>query len=633
MRAWLEHEQPHVAGASTLRFRLLALSGLFVAFGLVLDWTAYVRIAPVAFVAAIAAGGIYPGRRAWAAVKTRALDINALMAVAVAGAIAIGQWSEAATVVFLFAFAQYLESRSMDRARHAIRALMDLAPPDALVVRATGDVRMPIADVAVGDVVRLRPGDKVPLDGVVLDGASDVNQAPITGESLPVDKHPGDELFAGSINGRGALSLRVTHGARDTMLARVIHLVERAQSERAPSQHFVDRFAQIYTPAVLVLAVVIAVIPPLAGAGTWLDWVYRALVLLVISCPCALVISTPVAIVSALAAAARHGLLVKGGAHLERLATIRVIALDKTGTLTKGEPVVVGVESLDGSLPRDVLALAASVEAHSSHPVARAIVAHAHATGVVARQARAAADLPGRGCEADVDGRHVVAGNARLLSERGLMTPEIEERLRPLAAEGRTAVAVAYDGLVRGLIELTDRPRPAARDIVDLIRAHGISHVAMLSGDGAGPARAIADAVGITDVHSDLLPADKVTAIAALRARHGAVAMVGDGVNDAPALAAADLGIAMGVAGSDAALETADVALMGDDLAKIPYALRLSRATLRNVRTNIAVSVVLKAVFLVLAVTGHATLWMAIVADTGASLLVVANGLRLLRTE
>jgi Cd2+/Zn2+-exporting ATPase len=566
-------------------------------------------------------------------VKARALDINALMAIAVVGAIAIGQWSEAATVVFLFALAQYLESRSMDRARHAIRALIDLSPPDALVVRGDRELRVPVADVLIGDVVRLRPCDKVPLDGTVLDGSSDVNQAPITGESLPVDKHPGDELFAGSINGRGALSVRVTHGARDTMLARVIHLVERAQSERAPSQQFVDRFARIYTPAVLALAGILAVVPPLAGFGEPLDWIYRALVLLVISCPCALVISTPVAIVSALAAAARHGVLVKGGAHLERLAGIRALALDKTGTLTRGEPTVVGVDALDGSGPREILALAASVEEHSSHPIARAIVAHARAAGIPLRQARRASDLPGRGCEADIDGQSVIVGNARLFAERGLLHPAVADRLRALAAGGRTAVLIAQGDHVRGLVELADRPRGIARDVVDLIRAHGIPHVAMVTGDNGGAARSVAAAVGIDEVHAELLPADKVAVLNQLRARHGAVAMVGDGVNDAPALAAADLGIAMGAAGSDVALETADVALMGDDLAKIPYALRLSRATLRNVRTNVALSVLLKLVFLVLAVPGHATLWMAIVADTGASLLVVANGLRLLRTE
>jgi Cd2+/Zn2+-exporting ATPase len=458
-----------------------------------------------------------------------------------------------------------------------------------------------------------------------------VNQAPITGESLPVDKHPGDELFAGSINGHGALTFRVTHAARDTMLARVIHLVERAQAERAPTQALVDRFARYYTPAVIALAVAIAIVPPLLGWGGWLDWLYRALVLLVISCPCALVISTPVAIVSALAAAARHGVLIKGGAHLERTAALRGLALDKTGTLTRGEPAVVGIDAIEGD-PAAVLSLAASVEAHSAHPVARAIVAHAAASGLASSPARGGRDMPGRGCEAEIGGRVVTAGNARLFAERGLMTDALRARLDALHARGRTAVLVARDGRVAGIVELADRPRPAAREVVSLLREQGIGAIAMLTGDNDGAARAIAAEVGIDDVHAELLPADKVDAVRRLRAAHGPVGMVGDGVNDAPALAAADVAFAMGAAGSDAALEAADVALMGDDLAKIAYAVRLSRATLANIRANIAISVLLKAVFLVLAVTGHATLWMAIVADTGASLLVVANGLRLLKT-
>jgi Cd2+/Zn2+-exporting ATPase len=634
MRAWLEHEQPRVTGASAARLHLLAAAGAALALGLAVDWSGTLPwLAGAAYLVAIVAGGVLPGRRALASARARALDINVLMSVAVGGALAIGEWSEAATVVFLFALAQYLESRSMDRARQAIRGLMDLAPPDAIVIRPDGERRVAIAEVGIGELVGLRPGDKVPLDGIVVDGASDLNQAPITGESLPVDKHPGDELFAGSINGRGALTFRVTHAARDTMLARVIHLVEEAQAVRAPSQALVDRFARYYTPAVIALAAAVAVIPPLAGAGGWLDWLYRALVLLVISCPCALVISTPVAIVSALAAAARQGVLIKGGAHLERTAALRCVAFDKTGTLTRGEPIVVGIEALDGTDPAILLGLAASVESRSAHPVARAIVAHAAASGVPARPAAAARDLPGRGCEAEVDGRLVLAGNARLLAERGLLGPSLEARLGEAASRGRTAVFVAIDGVVAGNVELADRPRPAGREVVELLGEHGVPHVAMLTGDNAGAAQAIASEVGIREVFAGLLPGEKVDAVRRLRAAHGPVGMVGDGVNDAPALAAADVGFAMGVAGTDAALETADVALMGDDLAKIPYAVRLSRATLFNIRTNIAISVLLKVTFLVLAVTGHATLWMAIVADTGASLLVVGNGLRLLRTS
>ena len=634
MRAWLEHEEPHIVGTSSSRQRLLALSGASFATGLVLH---LIAIAPlvvmVAFAVAVVTGGLYPARRAVASVKARALDIHVLMAIAVLGAIALGEWSEAAAVVFLFAAAQYLESRSMDRARHAIRALMDLTPADALVIRGGHEHRLPVDDVRAGDVLRIRPGAKVPLDGVVTAGASDVNQAPITGESLPVDKHPGDELFAGTINGRGALEMRVTRLRRDTTLARIIHLVDRAQAQRAPTQAFVERFARYYTPAVIVTAIGIALVPPLVFQAAAADWVYRALVLLVIACPCALVISTPVSIVSALAAAARQGVLVKGGVHLERLAAVKALAFDKTGTLTRGQPSVVAVTSFNGVPEPRMLALAAALESRSEHPIAAAIVAHARVQAVSVPAVERFRSLPGLGAEAIVHDRPALVGNMRLFKARGLLDAHGEAAVVATVTEGRTPVLVAWDGALVGMIAVADRPRRAARDVVDLLRGHGMRHLVMLTGDNAGASEAIARELGITEHRSELLPEDKVDAVAELRTRYGTLAMVGDGVNDAPALAAADVGIAMGAAGSDAALETADIALMGDDLSRIPFALRLSRATLRNIKANVTVSLLLKFVFLVLAITGHATLWMAIVADTGASLLVVANGLRLLRTS
>jgi len=634
MRAWLEHEQPHIVGTSFARQRLLVASGASLAAGLTLHW---LQLAPAVSVAACVAsvltGGVFPARRAIASVRARTLDIHVLMTIAVVGAVAIGEWSEAATVIFLFAAAQYLESRSMDRARHAVRALMDLTPPDALVVRGEDERRLPVDSVMIGDVLRIRPGAKVPLDGTVTSGSSDVNQAPITGESLPVDKHAGTELFAGTINGRGALEMRVTRLRRDTTLARIIHLVDRAQAQRAPSQAFVERFAAYYTPAVIAIAVGVALIPPLIFHAHAAEWLYRALVLLVISCPCALVISTPVSIVSALAAAARQGVLVKGGIHLERLATIRAIAFDKTGTLTRGEPAVVGVTPFDGMRELRLLGLAAALESRSEHPIATAIVQHAkvHAAPVVSVERFRA--LPGLGAEALLDGRPALIGNLRLFEERRLLSASTRSAVLAGANGHATPVLLAWDGAIAGMITVADRPREAARDVMDLLRGHGLRQIVMLTGDHGGAASAVARAVGITDLQAELLPHDKVDAVRELKARHGVVAMVGDGVNDAPALAAADVGIAMGAAGTDAALETADIALMGDDLSKIPFALRLSRATLRNIKTNVAVSLLLKAVFLALAVTGHATLWMAIVADTGASLLVVANGLRLLRTS
>jgi Zn2+/Cd2+-exporting ATPase len=555
------------------------------------------------------------------------------MLVAVAGAVAIGEWTEAATVVFLFALAQLLETRSMERARHAIRGLMDLASKEALV-RRDGVERLVNVDlVGLGETIVIRPGEKIPLDGRVLSGESQVNQAPITGESLPVDKRRHDEVFAGTINGRGALEVSVTHALRDTTLARIISLVEHAQAQRAPSQAFVERFARYYTPLVIAMAAAVAVVPPLLFGQPFNDWLYRGLVLLVISCPCALVISTPVSIVSALAGAARKGVLIKGGIHLERIGAVRCVAFDKTGTLTWGKPEVVTVEPLDGVPAGEVLMLAAALEARSEHPIGRAIVRHAGRSGSRNGTAEAFQSLPGKGAEARVDGATVLVGNHRLFEERRLCTPAIDRRLEDLSAAGRTAVLVAREGEPIGIICVADRLRDAGREAVMMLRRQGVHRVALLTGDNSATARAIAEELGVDEYRAELLPEDKVSAVNELRQAHGMIAMVGDGINDAPALAAADVGIAMGVVGSDAALETADVALMADELLKIPYTLRLGRATLRNIKTNIAVALGLKAVFLGLAVAGVATLWMAVAADMGASLLVIGNGLRLLRAD
>jgi len=633
MRAWLEHEEPRFVGPSRTRVLLLAGSGSALVLGFALSAAgAPLPVQLAAYGTAVVAGGIHLVRRALGAVRARAIDINILMSVAVLGALAIGEWSEAATVVFLFALAQFLESRSMDRARHAIRALMDLTPSEAVVVRDGADCRIPVEQVVVGDRLRIRPGDKIPLDGEVLSGASDVNQAPITGESLPVPKDAGDEVFAGTINGHGALDIRVTRLRRDTMLARIIHLVESAQAQRAPAQSFVDRFARYYTPLVITLAVAVAILPPLVAGEPFTGWLYRALVLLVIACPCALVISTPVSIVSALAAAARQGVLVKGGAYLERVGAIRCVAFDKTGTLTDGRPTVEAIEACAGESRERLLAVAASLEVRSEHPVARAIVDHAARLRVGTAVVEAFRALPGLGAEGLIAGAPALAGNTRLFRERGLLTDAAQQLARRAASAGQTAVFVAEHGITRGALIVADRPRPSARGVVELLREQGLSPVVMLTGDNTGAARAVAAAVGVAEYRAELLPQDKVAAVQELRKTYGSVAMVGDGVNDAPALAASDVGIAMGAAGSAAALETADVALMSDDLSKIPYAVRLGRSTLRTIKTNIALSLAVKAVFLALAVTGHATLWMAIVADTGASLVVIANGLRLLRT-
>ena len=564
-------------------------------------------------------------------VRARHLDIHVLMVVAVVGALTLGEWTEAASVVFLFAVAQLLEAGAMERARGAIRGLMQLAPADALVRRGQREERIPIDAVATGDVVLIGPGEKIPVDGRVLEGTSHVNQAPVTGESLPAEKTAGDEVFAGTINGRGALDVEVTRLRRDSTLARIIHLVERAQAERAPSQAFVDTFARIYTPIVLAVAVLVALVPPLALGGSWDDWFYRALVLLVISCPCALVISTPVSVVSGLAAAARKGVLIKGGAHLEKLARVTCVAFDKTGTLSKGRLQVQSILPFNGATHDEVLAIAAALESRSEHPIGRAIVQRADALGLTVPRSTSFRTIPGRGAEAVVDGAVVVAGSHRLLSEAGLSSPLLESAVESISADGATPVIVARDGVVRGVIGVADQMREGAPEALDVLRAQGIRHVVMLTGDSLRSARGFAAAVGVDDVRAELLPEDKVKSVEALKATHGVVAMVGDGINDAPALASADVGIAMGAAGTDVALETADIALMADDLGKIPYAVRLSRATSRNIRANIAFSIALKGAFLVLAVAGVATLWMAVAADMGASLLVIGNALRLLR--
>ena len=510
---------------------------------------------------------------------------------------------------------------------------MDLTPTEALVRDGGRERRVDVDQLAPGALIVVRPGEKIPLDGVVVAGESAVNQAPVTGESLPADKRDGDEVFAGTINGRGALEVRVTRARRDTTLARIIHLVERAQAQRAPSQTFVERFAAIYTPAVIALAVVVAVVPPLLMGAGWHGWIYRALVLLVVSCPCALVISTPVSIVAALAGAARKGVLIKGGMHLERAGRVRCIAFDKTGTLTRGTPDVVEVISLNGVPPREVVALAAAVEQRSEHPIAEAILRYAAASGIEAVPGDQVQALAGRGAEGSVDGARVVLGNHRLFEERGLCSPMIHDRLAAISGSGCTAVLVARDECAVGIISVADRPREAGKDAIDLLRQQGIESLVMLTGDNHATAQAIANEIGVDEFLAELLPEDKVAAVGELRRRFGSVAMVGDGVNDAPALASADVGIAMGAAGSDAALETADVALMADELLKIPYAFRLSRATVRNIKANLAISLVMKAAFVIAAVAGVATLWMAVVADTGASVIVIANALRLLRAD
>lgn len=585
----------------------------------------------VFYAVAVLCAARYVAPKAWLAAKRLRPDMNLLMMVAVAGAIGIGAWFEAATVSFFFALALALEAWSLGRARRAVAALMELAPPTARVKLEDGSERdVSAAEVGVGALIIVRPGDKVPLDGRVTAGESEVNQAPITGESVPVLKSEGDDVFAGTINGGGALDVVTTKAANDTTLAQIIRMVGSAQSRRAPSEQWVEKFARVYTPVVMVLAIAIFLAPPVLLGGGWEIWFYRALVLLVIACPCALVISTPVTIVAALAGAAKQGVLVKGGIHLETPARLRAIAMDKTGTLTEGRPQVVEIVPLGGRSGDDLLRLAAALEARSQHPIAHAILAKAADRGIATEPAQTVQAIIGRGVTGWVAGREAWLGSRRYLEERSSASAAVLQRADALSGAGRTIVAVGEGQQIWGLIAVADAVRAEAKDIVTALHRAGVKKVVMLTGDNRATAEAIARQTGIDEVRAELLPGDKVTAVEDLVERYGSVAMVGDGVNDAPAMGRANLGIAMGAMGSDAAIETADVALMSDDLSKLPWLVRHSRATLAVIRQNVAFSIAVKLVFTVLTVIGLASLWGAIAADVGASLLVVLNGLRLL---
>ena len=580
----------------------------------------------------IVTGVFYVLPKAWFALRRRRPDMNLLMTIAVVGAVGIGEWFEAATVSFLFAVSLLLESWSLGRARRAIAALMDLTPPTARLKRADGrEEELPPEQVPIGAWFVVKPGERIPLDGRVLRGLSEVNQAPITGESVPVPKEPGSEVFAGTINGDGALEVECTKPAGDTTLAHIIRLVAAAQSRRSPSEQWVDRFARIYTPAVMTLAILVLAVPPLVFSGAWAEWLYRALVLLVIACPCALVISTPVSIVAALAASARQGVLVKGGVYVEAPARLQAVAFDKTGTLTEGRLSVMEVVPWSGHSERELLERVAAMEARSGHPIAKAILRYAEEKGIALTPAEEFQILQGKGATARFNDKRYWVGSHRYLEERGQETEEIHQELEALAKAGQTVVVVGNDSHVCGFIALADAVRPEAEPSVAALRRAGIRHIVMLTGDNRGTAEAIARAAGVEELHAELLPADKVDVVESLVSRYGHVAMVGDGVNDAPAMARASLGIAMGAVGSDAAIETADIALMSDDLAKLPWLIRHSRRTLAVIRQNIGFSLLVKAAFMVLTFLGSASLWAAIAADMGASLLVIFNGLRLLR--
>ncbi|MGG3822265.1 heavy metal translocating P-type ATPase [Geobacillus thermodenitrificans] len=562
-------------------------------------------------------------------------DMNTLMTIAILGAAAIGEWQEGAVVVILFAISEALERYSMDQARRSIASLMEMAPAEAIIRRGAEEMTVPVEDVRVGDVMIVRPGGKIALDGVVVNGASTVNEAAITGESMPSEKTVGDSVFAGTLNGEGFLEVKVTKRTDETTLAKMIDLIEEAQAERAPSQAFIDRFARYYTPFIIIFALFIAIVPPLWMGGAWLDWVYRGLAVLVIGCPCALVISTPVAIVTAIGNAARRGVLIKGGVYLEQIGRLRAVAFDKTGTLTKGKPAVTDIIVYEGKRER-LLAVAAAIEKRSQHPLASAVVRQAKEEGVSFLDVPVDEfqSLTGQGVKAVVGNETYYIGSPSLFVDMlGRLPDEVEQRIAAFRQEGKTVMAIGTASRLLGLIAAADQLRSSASDTIKAMQRLGVKEVAMVTGDHEQTAQAIGHQAGVSDIRAGLLPEQKLAAIRELKQRYGMTAMVGDGVNDAPALAAADVGVAMGGAGTDTALETADVVLMADDLRQLPYTIRLGSRTLAIIKQNIAFALGLKVLALIAAVPGWLTLWLAVFADMGATLLVTLNSMRLLRVK
>ncbi len=612
-----------------------AASGIFVAAGVLGRWLgASDNLVTALFSIAILAGGYLPGKAGFNALtRGFTMDMNVLMIAAVVGAAAINQWEEAATVIFLFSLGSTLESYSMEKTRSSIRALMDLAPDTALVRRGGKEQTLPAAEILVGDIVIVRPGERIPMDGKVIAGHSTVNQAPITGESMPVEKEAGAEVYAGTINGSSALEIQVTKLVEDNTIARIIKMVEKAQEQKAPSQRFIDVFARYYTPAVIILAAILAAVPPLLFNQPFSPWFYRALTLLVVSCPCALVISTPVSVVSAIGSAARQGILIKGGAYLEQAGSIKAVAFDKTGTLTLGKPVVTDIIPQPTVTAEQVLLTAAAIEVRSEHPMAIAVLEEAKQRNLHYSAGEHFVALTGKGAKAKIAGQNYYIGSPKLFSEDlQLDLSGVRNDLAELQSAGKTAVLVGTKSKLLGILALADKLRPTGAEAIALLKKRGIKTI-MLTGDNQGTAEAIGKQIGIDEIKSNLLPQHKAAAVKSLQKKYRTVAMVGDGVNDAPALAAANIGMAMGGAGTDVALETADIALMSDDPAKVADVIKLSQRALVIIKQNIAFALIVKLAAVVLVFPGILNLWMAIMADTGAALVVIANGMRLLRSR
>lgn len=608
-------------------------SGILIALGFIGSYTGispYLTIAMYAI--AMIISGSKPVKSAYYAIRSRSLDMNVLMSAAAIGAAFLGEWLEGATVVWLFALGLNLQNRAIEKTRKSIRGLMELTPSEAWVKVGDELIKKPVEKIAIYDVIIVKPGDRIPLDGDVIEGESSVNQAAITGESIPVDKEKGSFVYAGSLNEHGSLSIRVTKLIEDTMISKIIHLVEEAQEQKAPTEAFIDKFARIYTPVVFVLALVVMLVPPLFGFGTWDEWIYKGLTLLVIACPCALVISTPVAIVSALGNAAKNGVLIKGGTFLENAGTINAIAFDKTGTLTEGKPKVTDVVVYNDS-EETMLSIARTLEEYSTHPIAKTIVDYAKGKGIQAKSGSEFKNRAGKGIQATIGNVHYFAGNKKFFEEVDAPIDNHLEEILRLQDEGKTIIIIGTAEKILGVICVSDTIRKATKVAIANLEKIGVEQVVMLTGDNEGTAKAIALEAGVNRYFSELLPEEKVDAIKKMQEEGYRVAMVGDGINDAPALATANIGIAMGGAGTDTAMETADIVLMADNLEKLPHTIKLSRKALSIIKQNIWFSLIIKVVALLLIIPGWLTLWVAVLSDTGAALIVILNALRLLKVK
>lgn len=613
-----------------LRTKATFISGIVLVAGLFIDYFSVMDqfVIPL-YASAVLIGGFHTAKNGLYGLRVLSFDMNVLMTVAVTGAVVIGEWSEAAMVVVLFSVGNTLQSYTMDKTRRSIRALMDLAPSQARVRRDGVESTVPVEQILISDRIIVKPGERIAMDGVVKSGHSSVNQAAITGESIPVEKSHGDPIYAGTVNGNGALEIEVTHLASDSTLAKIIHLVEEAQAQKAPSQQFVDQFAKYYTPAVLLIAAGIMVIPWIVFHEEFAPWFYRGLVLLVISCPCALVISTPVSIVSAIGSMSRSGVLIKGGAFLEAMGGVNVVAFDKTGTLTSGHPVVTDILPFGELTEEGLLTLAASVERWSEHPLAAAVTEKAAGLSIPSSTGFHA--ITGRGARAVVGSDTIYTGNIRLFEELGVDLDSVKNGVISLEDQGKTVMIIGSTSTLFGIIAVADTLREESTDAVRSLRKAGIKHITMLTGDNDRVASALAQHLSLDSYHSNLLPEEKVSTIKQLTEEYGSVAMIGDGINDAPALAVSDVGIAMGVAGSDTALETADIALMSDDLNRLTSIIKKGRSTVAVVKQNIVFAILVKIIFVALTLFGYVDLWHAVLADTGSSILVTLNGMRLMR--